>query len=108
GLFEPQAVFLATDDEGAAIGMAEVSIRPIAEGCRTNRVGYLEGWYVAPDHRRAGVGRLLVEAAETWSRAQGCTEFASDTESDNTPSRLAHRALGFEEVGVVRCFRKGL
>ena len=43
-----------------------------------------------------------------WSRAQGCTEFASDTESDNTPSRLAHRALGFEEVGVVRCFRKGL
>lgn len=105
---EPQAVFLALDASGHAVGLAELSVRPCAEGCRTDRVAYLEGWYVVPEARRRGIGRALVEAAEEWGRAQGCTEFASDTEPDNKVSGLAHHALGFKDVGMVRCFRKDL
>lgn len=41
-------------------------------------------------------------------RAQGCIEFGSDTEPDNEISRVAHHALGFQDVGLVRCFRKAL
>ena len=74
----------------------------------TDRVGYLEGWFVAPDARRRGTGRALVRAAEQWARLQGCAEFASDAEADNEESALAHRALGFDDVGLVRCFRKDL
>lgn len=103
---EPVAVLLAEDDAGQILGLAELSIRPCAEGCATGRVAYLEGWFVVPDARRRGVGRALVAEAARWGRGQGCTEFASDTRSDNRASAAAHRALGFTEVGLVRCFRK--
>ena len=45
------------------VGFAEVSVRPYAEGCRGERVAYLEGWFVAEGARGHGVGRALVEAA---------------------------------------------
>lgn len=105
---EPLAVLLARDAAGTPLGFAELSIRNVAEGCETDRVAYLEGWYVEPEARRQGVGRALVSAAEEWGRAQGCTEFASDTQIENTASAAAHAALGFEETERLRCFRKKL
>jgi aminoglycoside 6'-N-acetyltransferase I len=103
-----EAVLVAEDPAEGVIGFAELSRRPYAEGCTTSPVGFLEGWYVAPAHRGRGVGRALVAAAEAWARSMGCREFASDTELDNTASAAAHRALGFEEVEIIRCFRKSL
>jgi aminoglycoside 6'-N-acetyltransferase I len=105
---EPLEVLLAIDEGGNAIGFAELSIRNYAEDCVTDRVGYLEGWYVEPGARRHGVGRALVEAAERWARAQGCLEFGSDALIDNEISAAAHRALGFEETAQIRCFLKTL
>src|SRR2546429_1463983 len=105
---EPLAVLLAEDGAGCPIGLAELSIRAYAEGCHTDRVAYLEGWYVVPDARNRGVGRALIAAAEVWGRSQGCVEFASDAELTNDASAAAHQAVGFIEVGRVRCFRKDL
>ena len=105
---EPLAVLVAEAEPGRLLGFAELSIRPYAEGCATDRIGYLEGWYVVPEARKQGVGRALVEASEAWARAQGCAEFASDTEIDNEVSAAAHRALGYTEVALIRCFRKDL
>jgi aminoglycoside 6'-N-acetyltransferase I len=102
------AVLVAEGADGALAGFAELSLRPYAEDCRTSPVGFLEGWYVAPAFRRQGVGRALVQAAEAWAREQGCTEFGSDTQFDNQASIAAHRALGFDDAGAIRCFRKGL
>jgi len=93
---------------GQLVGFAELSRRPYAEGCETSPVGFLEGWYVAPARRRQGIGRALVQAAEVWARGRGCREFASDALAENGLSAAAHRALGFEEVEVIRCFRKDL
>jgi aminoglycoside 6'-N-acetyltransferase I len=104
----PLEVLIAVDDAGEAVGFAELSIRSYAEDCVTDRVAYLEGWYVVPDARRTGVGRALIAAAEGWARAQGCTEFGSDALLDNTVSAAAHRALGFAETARIRCFRKSL
>lgn len=101
-------VLLAFDAAGKAVGFAELSIRSVVDGCETDRVAYLEGWYVEPETRRHGVGRALVEAAEAWGRAQGCTEFGSDTQVANTISAVAHLALGFTETDQVRCFKKRL
>lgn len=103
-----QAVIVAEDDGGEIVGFAELSLRGYAEGCSSSPVGFLEGWYVVPEMRRQGVGGALVRAGEAWARGQGCTEFASDTEIENTVSAAAHEALGFEEAGVIRCFRKEL
>lgn len=106
----PEAVLVA-ESIGAApalVGFAEVSRRLYAEGCQTSPVGFLEGWYVAAERRGQGIGRALMAAAEAWARDLGCQEFASDALADNLVSAAAHRALGFEEVEVIRCFRKDL
>jgi aminoglycoside 6'-N-acetyltransferase I len=102
-----EIVLLALMDAEPA-GFAELSIRAYAEGCATENVGYLEGWYVAPAYRHLGVGRALVRAAEEWARGRGCRELASDTEPENELSREAHLGCGFEDVALVRCFRKVL
>jgi len=105
---EPHAVLIAEDQDCRKVGIAELSIRPWAEGCESSRVAYLEGWFVVPEARRQGVGRALVEAAEKWARAQGCGELASDTQPDNSAGIAAHRAIGFTDVGTIRCYRKEL
>jgi len=104
-LREPFEVLVA-DDDGDLVGFVELSIRAYAEGCDTDHVGYLEGWYVTPDRRGRGVGRSLIEAVETWAREQGCTELGSDAELENVASDKAHRACGFAETGQIRCYRK--
>jgi aminoglycoside 6'-N-acetyltransferase I len=104
----PLEVLIAADEKGEALGFVELSIRGYAEDCETDRVAYLEGWYVEPAARRLGVGRALVRAAEEWGRRQGCTEFGSDALIDNDISEAAHLALGFEETARIRCFRKAL
>ena len=103
-----RGALLVAEGQSRLLGFAEVSIRAYAEGCRTDRVGYLEGWFVEPEARQRGIGRQLVAAAEAWARSQGCVEFASDAEEENERSAAAHRALGFAEVGLIRCFRKDL
>jgi aminoglycoside 6'-N-acetyltransferase I len=106
---EPQVVLVATlPDAPTLVGFAELSRRAYAEGCSTSPVGYLEGWYVVPDCRHRGIGRALVASGEEWARAQGCHEFASDAELENRASADAHLALGFEDAGTIRCFRKSL
>jgi len=103
-----KAVLFAVDSEGTPLGFAELNIRSYAEGCSTDRVGFLEGWYVATAHRRVGIGAALVAAAERWAREHDCTEFASDVVSGNDGSAAAHRALGFQEVETIICFSKDL
>lgn len=105
---DPAEVLIAIEESGRAIGFAELSIRPTAEGCDSGRVAYLEGWFVEPSVQRQGVGTALVHAAEVWGRRQGCTELASDVELGNGASEAAHKALGFSEVVRTICFRKTL
>lgn len=102
------AVLVADRGDGSLAGFVEIGSRPYAEGCETSPVAYLEGWYVDPEDRRAGLGARLVEAAETWALAHGFSEIASDTELDNDISLKAHLALGYEEVERQICFRKRL
>ena len=72
-MYEPLEVLIACDSSGEPLGFAELNIRNCVDGCSTDRVGYLEGWYVVPQARRCGVGAALVRAAENWARARGCT-----------------------------------
>jgi aminoglycoside 6'-N-acetyltransferase I len=103
-------VLLVVPGEATAepVGFAELSLRSAVEGCHTDPVAYLEGWYVEPSFRRQGVGAALIRAAEAWARALGCTEMGSDVELDNAGSLAAHARLGFQEVERVVLFRKDL
>jgi aminoglycoside 6'-N-acetyltransferase I len=105
---EPMEVLLALTAKSVTVGFAELSIRNIVDGCATDRVAYLEGWYVVPESRRNGIGQALIQAAEQWAIRQGCTEFGSDSEIDNDVSHAAHLRSGFQETGRVRTYRKQL
>ncbi|HKE16091.1 MAG TPA: GNAT family N-acetyltransferase [Kofleriaceae bacterium] len=102
-------MLVAERADGALCGFAEASLRSHAEACDPSRpVAFLEGWYVAPDQRRRGVGTALVTAVEAWGLAAGCRELASDAELDNDVGQRAHVALGFEEVERAVQFRKSI
>jgi len=89
------AVFVARLD-GLAVGFVEAHLRDYAEGASSSPVGFIEGWYVAPDARKQGIGRALVAAGENWARDRGCIEMASDTQADNTISIEAHQRIGYQ------------
>lgn len=105
---DTQAVFVAESSEGGLVGFLEVSIRPFAEDCATDQVGYLEGWFVDEGHRKEGIGTALVGMAEEWSRQKGCTEMASDAEIGNELSLSAHRQLGYKITSRLAHLRKQL
>ena len=103
-----EEVFFAERADGGLCGFVEASIRPWAIGCEARPVGYIEGWYVDEDARRAGVGQALVEAAEAWARSRGCRQMASDAELWNDVSHQAHGAIGYEETARLVLYRKDL
>jgi len=102
-------IFVFETDDGKLAGFLEARLRSHADGCDESRpVGYVEGWFVRPDHRRKGLGAELLQAAEEWARSQGCREMASDAEVDNHVSQRAHEALGFHPGSRAVTYRKTL
>lgn len=103
-----QMVFIAERGNGGLAGFVEVSVRPFAEDCATENVGYLEGWFVKENLRRQGIGGALVRQAENWAREKGCSEMASDAEIGNETSLSSHLRLGYEESSRLIHLRKDL
>lgn len=105
---EPPLIVFVAEEDREPIGFIELALRSYGEGCESSPVPHVEGWYVAADRRRQGVGGALMDAAVEWSRSRGYTELGSDTEVNNQLSRTAHAALGFEEVETLVVFRRAL
>jgi len=102
------ALFLASDG-ALPIGFAQCQLRhDYVEGTETSPVGYLEGIYVAEEARNRGIARALLQSCEQWAAEQGCEEFASDCELENTVSQQFHQKLGFQEANRIVCFTKKL
>lgn len=95
-------------ETGVAAGFAEVRIRSYANGCTRQPVPFLEGIWIEPEHRRSGVGTLLIDFISRELREEGFIELCSDAGIDNIQSHLSHSAWGFEETQRVVFFRKSL
>jgi aminoglycoside 6'-N-acetyltransferase I len=105
----PLIILVAEASDRILAGFLEVDLRSHADGCNPSHpVGYVEGWYVAENHRHKGIGGKLLAAAEDWARRQGCVEMASDTWIDNEVSQRVHEASGYEVVDRCVHFRKTL
>src|SRR5712675_709155 len=90
--------FIAETRDGAAVGFAEIAIRPYANGCDSQPVAFLEGIWVTAELRRRGIGAGLIEHVEAFLVARGFCELGSDTQIDNRASQAAHLGWNFSET----------
>lgn len=89
--------FLVVEREGRVLGWARAgfySDRCVYEGVGEHAV------YVHPHGRGEGLGRRLLGALCEESERRGLYKLTSRIFTDNRPSRAAHLAAGFREVGV--------
>ena len=108
-LTDSRTAFFICYPAGEAVGFAQCALRTdYVEGTESSPVGYLEGIFVKPAHRKKGYARQLVGACELWAKALGCSEFASDCELGNIGSLKFHLAMGFAEANRIICFKKSL
>ena len=100
--------FLALDRDGRAIGLLELSLRNLCEDRVAGPVGFVEGLFLDPDVRSQGLGQVLMEHAEAWSRARGAVELGTDSELANTRAHAFYKRLGFRELGRTVRFARPL
>jgi ribosomal protein S18 acetylase RimI-like enzyme len=82
---------------GTLVGMAVV----VREGrIKARHRAHLYSVYVAPEARRAGVGRALVEAAIEAARALGAEQLELAVGAHNAPAIELYQQLGFRRWGV--------
>ena len=104
-----ESVFFLAYEADKPVGFAQCQLRhDYVEGTETSPVAYLEGIYVKETFRELGFASQLMKSCEDWARAEGCVEFASDCEIDNTESLAFHLKLGFKEANRIICFSKYL
>ena len=64
----------------------------------------IKGLTVAPEHRRRGVGRALMQAAIRAAREAGARKLTLRVLGHNPDARSLYSACGFEVEGVLREF----
>jgi aminoglycoside 6'-N-acetyltransferase I len=106
--FDDEHYFVFEGDRGRLEGFASMSVRPWVDGSDSTPCPHLEGWYVAPEVRRKGIGGALVAAVEAWCRDNGYDELTSDALVSNTVSLKAHERLGFAPTERLQYFAKRL
>lgn len=92
--------FHVAEADGEVVGMLRCVLQ--AAPAEAPRSALLTTAYVAPTHRRRGIMRELVRAADAWGRGHGVRELRLRNAYDNPGANAAWEALGFSVVQVVR------
>jgi ribosomal protein S18 acetylase RimI-like enzyme len=66
---------------------------------------HLASMWVAPSHRRSGIGRMLVNAIIEWAQLQGADTLQLTVTSNNDPAIEFYKSLGFSPTGKVAPYR---
>jgi len=85
--------FVATDD-GEVVAMAG----GFPAGGR-DQVREVIGMWVAPDHRRKGTARALLDHIAEWARAQGAARLRLGVDARNAGARATYLRCGLQPTG---------
>jgi ribosomal protein S18 acetylase RimI-like enzyme len=98
-LDEPRARVLVAESEAGIVGGVSFWIKPdLAHGDTVVEVPML---VVAEDHRRTGVGKLLMEEVRNVASDNGASQIELVATRSNVTAREFYRSLGFVESEVV-------
>ena len=97
GIAEGGRRLLVADDAGCIVGTAVVTFAPQPNAPHRAEVGKM---LVRSDHRRRGLGRRLLAAAEACALEEGRSLLLLDTESGSAGDHL-YRCCGWVEYGRV-------
>lgn len=91
-------VFLAYRDThpvGLAIcfrGFSTFAARPLVN---------ISDYFVLPEHRGAGIGRLIMDAIEQHARDLGCCRLTLEVQENNHRAKRVYSAAGFSQATYV-------
>jgi len=98
-LDEPRARVLVAENEAGIVGGVSFWIKPdLAHGDTVVEVPML---VVAEDHRRSGVGKLLMEEVRSVASDNGASQIELVAIRSNVMAREFYRSLGYVEADVV-------
>src|SRR5215204_2081311 len=98
-LDEPRARVFVAENEAGIVGGVSFWIKPdLAHGDTVVEVPML---VVAEDHRRTGVGKLLMEEVRNAASESGASQIELVATRSNVTAREFYRSLGFVESDVV-------
>jgi ribosomal protein S18 acetylase RimI-like enzyme len=98
-LDESRVRVLVAEDEAGIVGGVSFWIKPdLAHGDTVVEVPML---VVAEDHRRTGVGKLLMEEVRNVASDNGASQIELVATPSNVTAREFYRSLGFVESDVV-------
>ena len=89
-------VFIARDDQGRSAGFT--LLYPMFSSVRQARVYILNDLFVHPDHRRKGVGAMLLARAVEFGKEQGAAGLQLETEVTNLKAQSLYEKEGWSRV----------
>lgn len=95
--------FLVAAANGRTVGWIHV-LR--SEYVESDTCAVIGGLVVDRSHRRQGVGRLLLQAAEAWARHEGCPIVRLSSSSSRTDAHRFYERLGYTNLKTQYAFVK--
>ena len=93
-LSKGESVLFLARHEGRAVGF--VHLYPAFSSVELRRVWILNDLYVAPEARKLGIGRSLMERAHELAEATRANCLTLETASDNLPAQRLYESLGWK------------
>jgi ribosomal protein S18 acetylase RimI-like enzyme len=87
------SVIFTANDKTSVVGFTQ--LYPSFSSVAMRRIWILNDLYVEESYRRKGVGKLLMDTAETYARNTGAVKMILATQFSNTAAQKLYEARGY-------------
>lgn len=102
---DERTIFVAVVPRAGVVGWIGVALR---EAVTDSGRADIEGLVVEDEYRGNGIGRLLVDAAETWAHRRGCTSMRLVSNVVRERAHVFYKRLGYEVLKTQHALKKPL